>query len=213
MSGRIDDDLAYLVVDVDLDAQVLLRGEAAQDVPHLARELRKVDRLGPELHLAGLDLRQIEHVVDQLQQVPGAGEDVAEVLPVLRRDRPDLAVVHQLGEADDRVERRAQLVRHVGEELALEPVGLLHPRASSCLRSVMSRMALDTSVPPSVFSGLRLISTGNSVPSLRSPNSSSPSPSPAAAGRRSSRRGAGCAARKRSGTSISTHWPTSSSRV
>ena len=37
----------------------------------------------------------------------------------------DLAVVHQLGEADDRVERRAQLVRHVGEELALQPAGLL----------------------------------------------------------------------------------------
>ena len=32
--------------------------------------------------------------------------------------------MHQLGEADDRVERRAQLVRHVGEELALQPVGL-----------------------------------------------------------------------------------------
>ena len=35
------------------------------------------------------------------------------------------AVVQQLGEADDRVERRAQLVRHVREELALEPVRFL----------------------------------------------------------------------------------------
>ena len=31
--------------------------------------LAQVDRLGPEVHLAGLDLREIEHVVDQLQQV------------------------------------------------------------------------------------------------------------------------------------------------
>ena len=51
-------------------------------------------------------------------------------------------------------------------------------RHSSCLRSVMSRIALDTSVPPSVFSGLRLISIGNSVPSFRNPNSSSPMPIP-----------------------------------
>ncbi|MEO7732459.1 MAG: hypothetical protein ABIY55_15930 [Kofleriaceae bacterium] len=35
--------------------------------------------------------------------------------------------MQQVGKADDRVERRAQLVAHVGEELALQPVGLLHP--------------------------------------------------------------------------------------
>ena len=41
------------------------------------------------------------------------------------RDGTDLAVVHQLGEADDAVERCPQLVRHVGEELALESARLL----------------------------------------------------------------------------------------
>ena len=49
-------------------------------------------------------------------------------------------------------------------------------RSSSCLRSVMSRMAAVTSVPSSVSSGLRLISAGNSLPSLRRPNRSSPAP-------------------------------------
>ena len=38
---------------------------------------------------------------------------------------------------------------------------------SVCFRSVMSRMVLEISVPSSVSNGLRLISTGNSVPSLR----------------------------------------------
>lgn len=44
------------------------------------------------------------------------------------------------------------------------------------LRSLMSRMALETSVPRSVASRLRLISTGDSPPSRRRPNSSSPDP-------------------------------------
>ena len=87
--------------------------------------LAEIDRLGTEVELAGLDLREIEHVVDELQQVAAARQDVAEELLVLRRRRIDLAVVQQLGEADDRVERRAQLVRHVREELALEPVRFL----------------------------------------------------------------------------------------
>ena len=39
---------------------------------------------------------------------------------------------------------------------------------SSRLRALMSRMALETIMPSSVSIGLRLISTGNSLPSLRS---------------------------------------------
>jgi hypothetical protein len=40
---------------------------------------------------------------------------------------------------------------------------------SSRLRVVMSRIALETIMPSSVSIGLRLISMGNSLPSLRSP--------------------------------------------
>ena len=39
-----------------------------------------------------------------------------------------------------------------------------------------SRMAAETNMPSSVSSGLKLISTGNSLPSLRRPRSSSPEP-------------------------------------
>jgi hypothetical protein len=49
-------------------------------------------------------------------------------------------------------------------------------RASAALRSLMSRTAAETSKPSLVSSGLRLISTGNSRPSRRSPYSSSPAP-------------------------------------
>ena len=49
-------------------------------------------------------------------------------------------------------------------------------RSSAALRSLTSRTAAETRRPSAVSSGLRLISTGNSVPSLRRPWSSSPAP-------------------------------------
>ena len=108
---------------MDLDA--LLGGERAQDVADFADDPGQLDRLRPELHLARLHLREVQDVVDELQQVARALEDVAQVLLVLGRDGADLAVVHELGEADDAVERRPQLVGHVGQELALESARLL----------------------------------------------------------------------------------------
>ena len=54
-----------------------------------------------------------------------APANVVERFAVLLRDGPEPPVVHQVGKADDRVERRAQLVRHRRQELALGVVGLL----------------------------------------------------------------------------------------
>ena len=76
-------------------------------------------------HLAGFDLGQIEDVVDQREQVLAAAEDVADEAALLLGHLADQAVLEHLGEADDRVERRAQLVRHVGEELGLHPARVL----------------------------------------------------------------------------------------
>ena len=52
----------------------------------------------------------------------------------------------------------------------------LRIRASICLCKEMSRMALLTRSPSSVCSGLRLISTGNSVASFLRQYSSRPTP-------------------------------------
>ncbi len=77
----------------------------------------------PKLQLARLHLGEIEHVVDQLQEVPAAAQHVAEEILLLLLEGAHLFVVEQLGEADDGVERRAQLVRHVGQELRLVRAG------------------------------------------------------------------------------------------
>ena len=52
-------------------------------------------------------------------------EDVLEVLLLFLVDLPEHPFAQHLREADDRVERRSQLVRHVREELALVPAGAL----------------------------------------------------------------------------------------
>ena len=70
-----------------------------------------------ELHPPGLDLGEVEDVVDQREQVAAGAEHAVERLEVLLER---LGVLPQhLGDADDGVERRAQLVAHVGQELRL----------------------------------------------------------------------------------------------
>ena len=74
-----------------------------------------------EGHLAGFDLRQVEHLVQQLEQVPTGVPDVADVLVLAIVELAEHPVQQHLREADDRVERGAQLVGHAGEELRLVP--------------------------------------------------------------------------------------------
>ena len=85
---------------------------------------------------------------------------------------------------------------------------------STSFRSEMSRIAADTSTPSSVSIGLRLISTGNSLPSLRRPKSSNPDPIGRTRGSaKNPPRWPTCRPRKRSGTNVSTGIPRRFSRV
>jgi hypothetical protein len=72
-----------------------------------------------ELHLPRLDLREIEDVVDEGQKVLPRGVNILQVLVLLRVQLAEHPLAQHLREADDRVERRAQLMRHVGEEFGL----------------------------------------------------------------------------------------------
>ena len=92
--------------------------------PALEHDLDQRDRLPRQRHLARLDQREIEDLVDQLQQVPAGLEDLVEA-SLLRGRRRRRAGFHELGETEDRVERRAQFVAHAGEEIRFRAVGLL----------------------------------------------------------------------------------------
>ena len=70
-----------------------------------------------QLQLAGLDLRNVEDVVDDRQQVLAGCVDLAQPLGLACRGLG----AQQVGEAEDGVHRRADFVRHVAQEGALRP--------------------------------------------------------------------------------------------
>ena len=77
-----------------------------------------------DLHAAGLDLGDVEQIVDQRQQMRAGGMNVAGIFLVARRaDRAEAFLGDDLGEAQNGVQRRAQLVAHIGEEGGLGGVG------------------------------------------------------------------------------------------
>src|SRR5258708_5426769 len=82
-----------------------------------------------ELPLPRFDFRQVEDVVDEAEQVLAARVDLLEEsLRGLRRKLTILGVDQELGEAKDRVQWRAELMTHVGQEDSLVTVGLLELR-------------------------------------------------------------------------------------
>ena len=113
------------VFHVEREHQALPAGALADQRRAVVEQHRQVGRRQVELHPAGLDLRQVEDVVDEREQVVARGVDVEQVLELLVVDLAEHLLGEHLREADDRVERRAQLVRHVGEELRLVLVGQL----------------------------------------------------------------------------------------
>ena len=72
-----------------------------------------------DVELAGFDLREIEDVVDDAQQRLGRDVDLPNVV-LLARGEPTLQ--GEVRHAEDGVQRRADLVAHVGQEVALGPV-------------------------------------------------------------------------------------------
>src|SRR6516225_4774887 len=70
-----------------------------------------------EFELTGLDLRQIKHIIDESEQVFAVSLKAFEYAEHLFGRLAIGAVRHQFGIAQDGVERRAQLVAHIGKEL------------------------------------------------------------------------------------------------
>ena len=87
----------------------LLRRQRRDRADHFVQpEVRGLD-----IEPAGLDLREVEDVVDHGEQRRAGVVDLAHVVALLRRER---RLERQMRQADDGVHRRADLVAHVGEE-------------------------------------------------------------------------------------------------
>ena len=110
--------------DVGGQLDPLVVGAGRYDPHGVVEEAAEPDLLEVETDAAGLDLRHVEDVVDDVEQVLAALVDVLAVVAILvAADRAEHFRLHDLGEADDGVERRAQLVAHIGEEARLRLVG------------------------------------------------------------------------------------------
>ena len=106
-------------IDLDVERQL----PVVRLVPERPRDA--VEQVGDEDFLridrdgAGLDLRQVENVADEVEQVGAGAVNGARELDLLGRQVAVRVVGELLAQDQDRVERRAQLVRHVGQEFRL----------------------------------------------------------------------------------------------
>jgi hypothetical protein len=81
--------------------------------------------LARDPRLAGLDLGEVEHVVDEPEQVVAARGEAGQVRALLLGERAGEPELEQLRVAEHGVDGRAQLVAHRGQEAALGLVGRL----------------------------------------------------------------------------------------
>ena len=106
-------------------SRFLLLSDGLKKLPKVVGQALDRDRFGPDLDMTRLDLGKIEDVVDQVQQVVAGRLDGLGVLDLLVRQVVARIVGEQLGQDQRRIERRPQLVRHVGEEVRFVAAGLL----------------------------------------------------------------------------------------
>ena len=83
------------------------------------------DRVQVEIRLlqtqfSGLDLGQVQDIIDDGQQVSGRGIDLGQPLRLLGRW---LGTLQQMGENDDGIHGGADFMTHIGQEAALGLAG------------------------------------------------------------------------------------------
>ncbi len=78
----------------------------------LVDEARQVNGFGIEVELAGLDLREVQDLVDQAQEMGPGGIHTAQRFQRLFRAKARRVGDHHFSQAYDGIERRAQLVAH-----------------------------------------------------------------------------------------------------
>ena len=94
----------------------------------LVEQAGKLDFFPLHIHLAGFDLGEVKHVVNETQQVLAYTDDFVQVVADGWVARVLGIFEQQLAETDDGVQGRAQFVAHVGQEKAfgaVGPIGLL----------------------------------------------------------------------------------------
>ena len=110
-------------MDLQVQGQAPARGDLGEHGQGVLELRLQIEGGGAQLDLSGLHPGEVEDVVDQGQQGVAAGGDAVDVGPRLVPDRR--VALQEPGKADDRGQRRADLVAHVGQEFGLGRRGRL----------------------------------------------------------------------------------------
>jgi hypothetical protein len=103
--------------------------QARDGLHHLAAILEALaevgQRLGARLAAPRFVPGEVEHLVDQLEQSLTARMDVIDILRVLRAQRTEGLAAHEFRHAEDRIERRAQVVTDLCQHVIPDAVDVL----------------------------------------------------------------------------------------
>src|ERR1700747_1552563 len=92
----------------------------AEGADHLLRALGRVAALDRDAHLPRVEAARPEDVVDDAGEPVGLARDHVETAGPLRLLEADVVTLQRQRGAVDRGERRAELVRHSRDEVALQ---------------------------------------------------------------------------------------------
>src|SRR5690348_15120652 len=123
-------------ISADEEIDALRLGDVAERALDVARELVEANVRRVHDDGARLDLRQVEDVVDERQQIVAGRVDRFRELDLLRPQVALRVLAELVRENEQAVERRAQLVRHVREEF-----GLVFRRERELLGLLLERLA------------------------------------------------------------------------
>ena len=73
---------------IDVQADVPIPGEREEERDCLVDLVDERDRLGRHRHFTGIDPREVEHVVDEREQMIAGPEDVTVIFTLARRASP-----------------------------------------------------------------------------------------------------------------------------
>ena len=132
------DPSGHVLMDMAGQFQPLLVGADGERFHRVAQAFPEVELLALQHELFGLDLGEVEDIVDHAEQGLARIADGREELALLGRE---LALEDQFGHADHGVQGRANFMAHVRQEGALGPIGRFGRlfRRPQCFRDPLLR--------------------------------------------------------------------------
>ncbi len=97
------------------------RYHVGHNTAHMIDDSGRLEVLNIQFHFLGFDFREIQDVVDDMQQVLGGCGQLVQVLGLKRCQR---IAFHQMGKADHRIHGGSDFMAHIGQEGTFGQVGL-----------------------------------------------------------------------------------------